>query len=49
MATAFSITVHAVLWLPLTLVGLALLALHGGMAAFRPARANTNSQGATAH
>ncbi|MBW3656488.1 MAG: flippase-like domain-containing protein [Gemmatimonadetes bacterium] len=36
VATAFSLSVHAVLWLPVTLVGLALLALHGGITAFQP-------------
>jgi uncharacterized membrane protein YbhN (UPF0104 family) len=38
VATAFSLTVHAVLWAPVTLVGLSLLALHGGMSALRPGR-----------
>ena len=48
VATAFAIAVHAVLWLPLTAAGLALLALHGGVAALRPSRSNA-TQGATAH
>ncbi|CAA9441374.1 MAG: hypothetical protein AVDCRST_MAG51-3313 [uncultured Ramlibacter sp.] len=40
VATAFSLSVHAILWLPITVVGLALLALHGGIGAFRPSTKN---------
>lgn len=36
VATAFSLSVHAVLWAPITAIGLVLLALHGGRAAFSP-------------
>jgi uncharacterized protein (TIRG00374 family) len=37
-ATAFSLAVHAVLWAPLTIAGLAVLMLHGGSRALLPAR-----------
>lgn len=36
VATALSLSVHAVLWAPVTAVGLSLLALRGGRAAFAP-------------
>jgi uncharacterized membrane protein YbhN (UPF0104 family) len=37
LATAFSISVHALLWVPCTAVGLILLLLHGGSATFAAA------------
>jgi uncharacterized protein (TIRG00374 family) len=37
LGTAFSISVHALLWLPCTAVGLILLLLHGGSATFADA------------
>lgn len=46
-ATAFSLTVHAVLWLPVTAVGLSLLALHGGMTALRPSSTEPAARRAT--
>ncbi len=49
VATAFSLSVHAVLWAPVTAVGLALLALHGGRAAFRPEAADPSNKQAAAH
>jgi uncharacterized membrane protein YbhN (UPF0104 family) len=36
VATAFALSAHAVLWVPVTAVGLALLAWQGGASAFRP-------------
>jgi len=46
-ATAFSLTVHAVLWLPVTAVGLGLLAWHGGMTALRPSSTEPAARRAT--
>jgi uncharacterized protein (TIRG00374 family) len=44
VAAAFSLSVHAVLWVPVTAAGFALLALHGGITAFRPEPAGTASR-----
>jgi len=38
VATAFALAVHAVLWAPLTAVGLSILLVHGGVRAFQPVR-----------
>jgi hypothetical protein len=48
VATAFALSAHAVLWAPVTAVGLALLAWQGGASAFRPDSPTTAPRGAAA-
>lgn len=43
VATAFALSVHAVLWAPTTIVGLVLLVLHGGLGALKSGTSNKDA------
>ena len=43
VATAFALSVHAVLWAPTTIVGLVLLVLHGGLGALKSGTGNKDA------